>query len=115
MVFQLIKGSGVVTEPLDVGPTSKLNLVDAVAQPQGAPFSAGICEVWPGDPVEFDYDNDAAVCYMLEGKIVLTEGGESRDFEPGDILFVPQTEGLLVGFGAPEYGKFFYVTYPHWR
>jgi ethanolamine utilization protein EutQ (cupin superfamily) len=115
MEMQMIKAAKVVTEALDVGPTSKLWLTDAVAQPQGAPFSAGICEIWPGDPVEFDYDIDAAVCYMLEGKIVLTEDGVSQDFEPGDIIYVPQKEGLLVGFSAPEYGKFFYVTYPHWR
>lgn len=115
MEFQIIPASDVITEPLDVGPTSKLSLVDAVAQAQGAPFTGGICEIWPGDPVDFDYDDDAAVCYMLEGHITLTENGESRDFRPGDILYVPQKAGLVVSFAAAEYGKFFYVTYPHWR
>ncbi len=64
--------------PLDVGPDSKLNLVDVIDRTQGAPFCAGICEVFPGAPVDFDYDDDAAVCYMLEGDITLSENGESQ-------------------------------------
>ncbi len=80
MEMQLFPAGSIVTEPLDVGPASKLHLVDVVARPQGAAFTGGICEVFPGDPVDFDYDDDAAVCYMLEGEITLREGDESRLF-----------------------------------
>jgi hypothetical protein len=69
----LKKSKEIVTEPLDVG-EGKLSLVDVIAQAEGAPVSAGICEIWASAPVEFDYDNDCAVCYMLEGSVTLTRG-----------------------------------------
>ncbi len=78
MEMQLFPAAAIATEPLDVGPTSKLSLVDVVARPQGAAFTAGVCEVFPGDAVDFDYDGDAAVCYMLEGEITLREGDETQ-------------------------------------
>ncbi len=115
MEMQLFPAATIATEPLDVGPTSKLHLIDVVAQPQGAAFTGGVCEIWPGDAVDFDYDEDAAVCYMLEGEITLREGDESRQFRPGDVVFIPQKAGLVVYWSTESYGKFFYVTYPHWR
>jgi len=115
MEFHLVPAAEITTEPLDVGPESKLNLVDVIDRSQGAPFSAGVCEVFPGSPVDFDYDEDAAVCYMLEGEIVLSENGESRTFKPGDVVYIPRQKGLVVYWSAATYGKFFYVTYPHWR
>ena len=114
MAVVLKKANGIVTEPLDVG-DGKLSLVDVIAQPEQAPVSAGICEIWAAAPVEFDYDNDCAVCYMLEGKVTLIEGDTRLNFEPGDVVFVPQQAGLKVSWDSPSYGKFFYVTYPHWR
>lgn len=115
MDMYFVPATEIVTEPFDVGPNSKLNLVDVIDRTQGAPFSAGICEVFPGAPVDFDYDEDGAVCYMLEGEITLTEEGQSRQFRPGDLVYIPQKKGLVVFFGTDSYGKFFYVTYPHWR
>lgn len=114
MAVVLRKAGQIQTEPFDAG-EGKLNLVDVVARPEGAPLSAGICEIWSAAPVEFDYDNDCAVCYMLEGTVVLSEGDERYAFEPGDVVFIPQQEGLRVLWDTPSYGKFFYVTYPHWR
>jgi ethanolamine utilization protein EutQ (cupin superfamily) len=110
----LKKSKAIVTEPLDVG-EGKLSLVDVIAQAEGAPVSAGICEIWASEPIEFDYDNDCAVCYMLEGSVTLTEGGTRHDFEPGDVVFVPQQADLKVSWDTSSYGRFFYVTYPHWR
>jgi ethanolamine utilization protein EutQ (cupin superfamily) len=115
MEFHLVRAAEVSTEPLDVGPDSKLNLVDVFDRTQGAPFCAGVCEVFPGGPVDFDYDDDAAACYMLEGEIKLSENGESSTFLPGDIVYIPQKKGLVVYWSTETYGKFFYVTYPHWR
>ncbi len=115
MELHLVSAAEIATEPLGVGPDSKLHLVDVIDRTQGAPFSAGICEVFPGAPVDFDYDDDAAVCYMLEGEIKLTENGESRAFKPGDMVYIPQKKGLLVYWSTDSYGKFLYVTYPHWR
>ena len=114
MALVIKKNADIQTEPLDVG-DGKLNLVDVFAQADGAPVSAGIAEIWHAAPVDFDYDNDAAVCFMLEGEVSLTENGETQTFEPGDIVFIPQQEGLVVWWHTPSYGKFAYVTYPHWR
>jgi ethanolamine utilization protein EutQ (cupin superfamily) len=52
---------------------------------------------------------------MLEGSVTLTGGGTRHDFESGDVVFVPQQAGLMVSWDTPSYGRFFYVTYPHWR
>ena len=114
MAVVLKKANEIATEPLDVG-EGKLSLVDVIARPEQAPVSAGICEIWESAPIEFDYDNDCAVCYMLEGRVTLTAGETRFDFEPGDVVFVPRLERLKVSWESPSYGKFFYVTYPHWR
>lgn len=114
MALILKKAADIHTEPLDVG-DGRLNLVDAIAQPEGAPVTGGIGEVWHAAPVEFDYDDDCAVCFMLEGEIDLTENGTTYRFEPGDIVYIPQQASLKVNWHTPRYGKFAYVTYPHWR
>ena len=110
----LFANKAIKTEPLDVG-DGKFNLVDLVSQAQNAPVSAGIAEIWPGAPVDFEYDDDCAVCYMIEGDITLTEGDEKHSFLPGDVVYIPQQAGLVVLWETQSYGKFVYVTYPHWR
>ena len=114
MALVLKKSAGIATEALDVG-EGRMSLVDVVARPEGAPVTAGVAEIWHAAPVEFDYDSDCAVCFMIEGEIELTENGETHLFEPGDVVFIPQQQGLKVNWHTPEYGKFLYVTYPHWR
>ncbi len=74
-----------------------------------------LTEIWNQAPVEFEYDDDCAVCFMLEGEIELEENGETYKFEPGDVVYVPQQAGLSVNWHTPSYGKFAFVTYPHWR
>ena len=93
MELHHVPAAEIATEPLEVGPDGKLNLVDVIDRTQGAPFCAGICEVFPGAPVDFDYDDDAAACYMLEGDIVLTENGEKQAFKPGRRRLHPAEEG----------------------
>ncbi len=110
----LFRKDDIVTEPLEVG-GGKFNLVDLVAQPQNAPLTAGVAEIWKGTPVDFDYDNDCAVCFMIEGEVTLVEDGERHSFMPGDLVYIPQQEGLVVFWETDSYGKFMYVTYPHWR
>jgi ethanolamine utilization protein EutQ (cupin superfamily) len=114
MVTFLSRASDIKPEPLDVG-EGRFNLVDLVSQTQGAPVSAGVAEVWKSAPVDFEYDDDCAVCYMIEGEITLTQGDEKCSFLPGDVVYIPQVAGLVVLWETESYGKFFYVTYPHWR
>ena len=115
MDMRILKASSIKTEPFVTLPEGDLGLVDLFAQAEGAPFSAGVCEIRAGDAVDFDYDNDAAVCFMAEGSIFLTENGERRDLAAGDVFYIPQKQGLVVSFASESYGRFYYVTYPHWR
>ena len=111
----ILKRAGEVrTEPFDAG-DGRLSLVDIIARTEGAPFTAGLAEIWRSAPIEFEYDSDGAVCFMLEGEVTLTEEGESTSFQPGDVAFIPQRAGLKVLWESSSYGKFYYVTYPHWR
>lgn len=114
MPLILKKAADIRTEPLDVG-GGRFNLVDAVAKADGSPMTGGVAEIWAGLPVDFDYDDDGAICFMLEGVIELNEAGVVSRFEPGDIVYVPQQAGVTVSWSTPAYGKFYYVTYPHWR
>jgi ethanolamine utilization protein EutQ (cupin superfamily) len=114
MHLVLKKAGTIRAEPFDAG-DGKISLVDIVARPEGAPFSAGMAEIWKSAPIEFEYDSDGAVCFMLDGEVTLTEGDESWSFEPGDVVFIPQREGLKVLWESNSYGRFYYVTYPHWR
>ncbi len=114
MVVLLSKAKDIQTQPFEAG-SSRFNLVDVVSQEQDAPVSAGMAEIWKSAPIEFDYDNDCAVCYMIDGEISLTEENTRYDFTPGDVVFIPQRKGLKVLWATETYGRFFYVTYPHWR
>lgn len=114
MAIVLKKRADIHPETLE-GEAGRIDLVDVIAQPEGAPFSGGIAEIWHSAPIDFEYDEDGAVCFMLEGRITLTEGDSTYDFEPGDVVYVPQQAGLVVSWHSPDYGKFAYVTYPHWR
>lgn len=114
MAVVLKKADSIQTQPFDAG-EGRLSLVDVVAKADGAPVSAGIAEVWAAGPIDFEYDDDCAVCYMLEGEVTLREGEQEHSFRPGDMVFIPQQEGLVVQWNSPSYGKFLYVTYPHWR
>jgi ethanolamine utilization protein EutQ (cupin superfamily) len=117
MDMQLTKKANIVLEDLDCGEGNSSKIQDVFAQPQGAPFTFGVFELQKSKGVEFDYDNDAACCYLLEGEITLTENlsGESVKFEPGDIVYIPQKAGLVVTWTTEAYAKFVFVTYPHWR
>jgi ethanolamine utilization protein EutQ (cupin superfamily) len=115
MGLTLLSSKEIVPEAFDVGPDSAFRLVDVVDRSQGAPFCAGFCEVLPGAPIEFEYFDHHAVCYMLEGEITLTHAGESHAFLPGDLVYIPERDGQRVSYSTGTYGKMFYVTYPHWR
>lgn len=114
MAVVLKKAERIKTEPFDAD-GGRLNLVDIISQADQAPVSAGVAEIWSSAPIEFDYDNDCAVCYLIEGQVTLTEDDTQYALDPGDVVFVPQREGLKVAWDTPSYGRFFYVTYPHWR
>lgn len=115
MAAMIVKKSEMIhPEALDVG-DGKFSIVDVIAKPEGAPMTGGLAEIWKGPAVKFDYDDDAAVCYMLEGEVDLDEDGTTEHLGPGDVIYIPQQSGLIVSWSTKSYGKFFFVTYPHWR
>ena len=109
-----VRKSSIVPEKFDAGLTD-LKLVDVVDRRQNAPFTAGLIEVKKSEPTEFDYDNDCAVIYCIEGSFTLREGGKTTEVQAGDVVYIPQKNGLKVEWSSPKSGRGFYVTYPHWR
>ncbi len=106
--------SGIVPGKFEAGKTD-LKLVDVINRKQDAPFTAGIIEITKSEPCEFDYDNDGAVIYCIEGSFLLKEGERKTEAQAGDIVYIPKKTGLKVEWSSPSKGRGFYVTYPHWR
>ena len=106
--------SGIVPEKFEAG-KSDLKLVDVIDRRQDAPFTAGIIEVAKSEPCEFEYDNDGAVIYCIEGSFLLKEGEAKTEVQAGDVVYIPKKTGLKVEWSSPSKGRGFYVTYPHWR
>ena len=113
----LVKKEDIVTEPLDCGEGNLFKIVDVIDKRHGAPYTVGMVEMDKCKGVEFDYDDDAGCCYMLEGEITLKENisGSVMKYEVGDVVYIPQKEGLVVTFSTDDYAKFAFVTYRTWR
>jgi len=113
----LVKKADIITEYLDCGEENNFKIVDVIDKRHGAPYTVGVVEMEKSEGVEFEYDDDAGCCYMLEGEITLKENisGAVMKYEVGDVVYIPQKKGLLVTFSTDGYAKFVFVTYPHWR
>jgi len=113
----LVKNEDITTEYLDCGEGNDFKIVDVIDERSGAPYTVGIVEMGKCEGVEFEYDDDAGCCYMLEGAITLKENLSDRvmQYEVGDVIYIPKKEGLVVTFSTEDSAKFVFVTYPHWR
>jgi len=113
----LVKKADIVTEDLDCGEGNDFKIVDVIDKRHKAPYTVGVVEMGKCEGVEFEYDDDAGCCYMLEGVITLKENlsGAVMKYEVGDVVYIPQKQGLVVTFSTENYAKFVFVTYPHWR
>lgn len=113
----LVKGKDIVTEYMDCGEGNDFKIVDIIDKTHNAPYTFGMVEMGKSEGVEFEYDDDAGCCYMLEGEITLTENlsGTVMKYEVGDVVYIPKKEGLVITFSTEGYAKFVFVTYPHWR
>ena len=114
MAIVLRKARNIVTESFE-GVDAKLSLIDVIGELEEAPFTVGICEISASDPVAFAQDDNAVACLMLEGHVTISEGDVQLDFEPGDIVFLPQRDGLVITWDTSSYGKWLYVMSPHRR
>jgi ethanolamine utilization protein EutQ (cupin superfamily) len=74
-----------------------------------------VLEIWHAAPVEFEYDDDAAICFVLQGEVELESEGTTHRLEVGDVVYLPQQAGLTANWHTPAYARVAYVTYPHWR
>ena len=113
----MMKADAINLEFFDTGEGNKFMIDDTVGKNYGLPFTFGIAEVHPSKGIDFEYDEDGAICLCLEGCISLadTETGQKEQFEKGDVIYIPQKKGKQVIWSATEYAKFAFVTYPHWR
>lgn len=116
--LKIVKKAEIKTELLeDVGEGNTIKIQDVFAKQDGAPFTFGMVDLEPSVGVEFDYDNDGAACYCIEGNITLTNKKtmEKQNFEPGDFVYIPQEKGKIIIWSAEGFSKFVFTTYPHWR
>ena len=113
----LVKKKDIVAEYLDCGEGNDFKIVDVIDQRHDAPYTVGIVEMGLCEGVEFEYDDDAGCCYMLEGVIMLKENlsGTVMKYEVGDVVYIPKKEGLVITFSTEGFARFVFVTYPHWR
>ena len=115
--IMIVKKSEVKPEYLETGEGNHMTLQDVFGKAENAPFTFGIAEIEPSVGIEFEYDEDGAVCFGLEGTINLIdkETSEKYIFEAGDVIFIPQAAGKTFIWNSDAYSKFAYATYPHWR
>ena len=58
--------------------------------------------IWTCDVSKFDYHYDEKeTCYILEGKVTVTSGGQSVSFGPGDIVIFPVGLDCVWDVAAP--------------
>ena len=67
----------------------KLSIIDAVAKPEGAPVTSGICEIWKAAPIDFHYDNYCGNWILLEGEITFTAGEQRVVASAGTFVSIP--------------------------
>lgn len=115
--MMMVKSSEVKLDYLETGEGNHMTLQDVFGKAEGAPFTFGLSEINPSEGIEFDYDDDGAICLCLEGEILLTNKGtgETSIFAPGDVIYIPQEKGKVIVWNSTGYTKFAYATYPHWR
>ncbi len=113
----MLKKDTINLEYLDTGDGNKFTIDDTVGKNFGLPFTFGTAEVFPSKGIDFDYDDDGAICLCLDGSIKLVdqETGQEEQFNKDDVIYIPQKTGKHVIWSSEVYSKFAFVTYPHWR
>lgn len=115
--LHIMKKADIPIIPFDTGEGNDFRIDDTVGKNYDLPFTFGVAEVYPSKGIDFDYDDDGAICYCTEGTIKLfdPETNEEALFEEGDVIYIPREKGKIIVWSTVEYAKFVFVTYPHWR
>jgi len=106
--FKIVRGRTVKLETFDTGDSSTDVAYREVISKEDSQMSAGFLTI---EKSSFEWE----LCYeeidiILEGSLTITINGETYHAHQGDVLFVPN--GSKVTWGASDYVKLFYVTYP---
>jgi ethanolamine utilization protein EutQ len=106
---KMISGIKMDPFPFDIGPAGKgVFLKDIFTLGESPRLGIGVMEMKAASfPWTLRYDE---VDYILEGTLDIRINGKVVSGSAGDIVFIPKDSSIE--FSAPEYAKFFYVTYP---
>jgi len=107
--LKLIRGNTVHCNRFETGnPNAKVGLTDVVTTQESKNMGAGFLTI---DKSSFDWE----LCYeefeyIVEGNLDITINGKTYHGKAGDVFFIPKNSKIT--WSAPDYAKFFYVTYP---
>lgn len=113
----IIRRTEIVTGDIGAPDDIAIKGIDLIDRRHGAPFTAGVGEVWQSEPFDFGGEHEAVVCLVLEGSLHLDDRrtGQQQDVEAGDVFYIGEKHGEDVFCSTREYGKYFFVCHPHWR
>lgn len=88
---------------------------DVLGESHGSPFDAGVSEYHKGNYVVFEHDHYGDVVFVIEGELIFEDNASEKvHAKPGDMVYLPQKEGLTITIHTPEYAKIVWMAYPHW-
>lgn len=107
--LQIVRGQDVDFEVFDTGvPGTNVQYKELIGYSDSPNISAGLLKIVGSQfPWTLLYDE---IDMVLEGELSITINGVKRTAKAGDVLYVPKNSEVI--WGADEYAKVFYVTYP---
>lgn len=107
--LQIVRTQDVDFEVFDTGvPGANVQYKELIGYSDSPNISAGLLKIVGSKfPWKLLYDE---IDIVLEGELNITINGVKRTAKAGDVLYVPKNSDVI--WGADEYAKVFYVTYP---
>lgn len=107
--LQIVRAQDVDFEVFDTGvPGANVQYKELIGYSDSPNISAGLLKIVGSEfPWTLLYDE---IDMVLEGELSITINGVKRTAKAGDVLYVPKNSEVI--WGADEYAKVFYVTYP---
>lgn len=107
--LQIVRTQDVDFEVFDTGvPGANVQYKELIGYSDSPNISAGLLKIVGSKfPWKLLYDE---IDIVLEGELNVTINGVKRTAKAGDVLYVPKNSDVI--WGADEYAKVFYVTYP---
>lgn len=107
--LQIVRAQDVDFEVFDTGvPGANVQYKELIGYSDSPNISAGLLKIVGSKfPWTLLYDE---IDMVLEGELSITINGVKRTAKAGDVLYVPKNSEVI--WGADEYAKVFYVTYP---